>query len=148
MKENLYAIIESLITTKNVDTFLFGSKSRFNDLCYEIVSKLKEKYPHIKRIYVRAEFPYIDESYNSFLLERYEETYFPERIINAGKAVYIERNYEMIDKSAFCILYYDENYLPPKRKNKYQYLLDYQPKSGTKLAYEYAKAKKKQILRL
>ena len=57
--------------------FLFGSKSRFDDLCYEAVTELKKKYVHIQRIYVRAEFPYIDESYKSYLLKGYEETYYP-----------------------------------------------------------------------
>jgi len=52
--QQLYSIIENLIIEEKVDTFLFGSKSRFNSLCHEQVTKIKEKYPHIKRIYVRA----------------------------------------------------------------------------------------------
>lgn len=35
--------IEKLIVENGVGTFLFGSKSQFDDLCYEIVSELKEK---------------------------------------------------------------------------------------------------------
>ena len=35
-----------------VDTVLFGSKSAFDDLCYEIVSE----FAGLKRVYVRAEF--------------------------------------------------------------------------------------------
>ena len=103
-----------------------------------MVTDLKEKYPHIKRIYVRAEFPYIDDSYKKYLLESYEDTYYPEKMINAGRAAYVERNYEMIDNSSYCICYYDENYAPPKRRNSRRDLTDYQPKSGTKLAYDYA----------
>mgnify|MGYP002771653648 FL=1 len=103
-----------------------------------IVTELKEKYPHIKRIYVRAEFPYIDDSYRNYLLERFEDTYYPEKMIDAGKAAYIERNYEMINKSKYCIVFYDENYVPPKRKHSRKDLIEYQPQSGTKLAYEYA----------
>ena len=78
LRSNLADTIEKLIINDKVDTFLFGSKSRFNDLCYEIVSELKEKYHHIKRVYVRAEFPVIDESYERYLLSRYEDTYFSE----------------------------------------------------------------------
>lgn len=137
----LYTAIEELIINKKVHTFLFGSKSQFNALCHEIVSNLKEKYPHTKRIYVRAEFPYITDSYKDFLLESYEDTYFPEKVISAGKASYVERNYEMIRKSNFCICYYSENYTPPKQKNSKNCLFEYQPQSGTKLAYEYAKKK-------
>ncbi|MBR6523759.1 MAG: hypothetical protein IKT39_04030 [Clostridia bacterium] len=58
----------------------------------------------------------------------------------------MERNQEMINKSKFCVVYYDENYLPPWRKNSRRDLFDYQPKSGTKVAYEYAVKKKKHII--
>lgn len=137
----LNEIVEGLIKEGEVDTFLFGSKSKFNDLCYMVVTELKQKYPHIKRIYVRAEFSFIDEGYRSYLLKQYEDTYYPEKIINAGKAAYVERNFEMIDKSNFCVVYYDKNYAPPRRKNSRRNLTGYQPKSGTKLAYDYAKRK-------
>ena len=110
-------------------------------MCYKIVTEFREKYSHIKRIYVRAEFPYIDDNYKSFLLQNYEDTYYPEKMINAGKAAYVERNYEMINNSNFCICYYDENYTPQRRKNNRGDLIDFQQKSGTKLAYSYAKRK-------
>ena len=103
LKSKLYNEIETLITYKKVHTFLFGSKSQFDDLCYKIVTELKEKYQHIKRIYVRAEFPYIDDSYKNYLLESYEDTYYPSKMIDAGKAAYVERNYEMINNSRYCI---------------------------------------------
>ena len=45
LKSQIYALVEMLILEKKVDTFLFGSKSRFNSLCYEIATKIKEKYP-------------------------------------------------------------------------------------------------------
>ena len=117
LTEILESVIESLIKEKAVNIFYFGSKSEFDSLCLKVVTDLKEKYPHIKRIYVRAEFPYIDDSYKKYLLESYEDTYYPEKMINAGRAAYVERNYEMIDNSSYCICYYDDNYAPPKRRN-------------------------------
>lgn len=148
--ENIKNLIEDLIVNKNVGIFMFGSKSRFDDLCYDIVTELKNKYPHIKRIYVRAEFEYIDgegcKAYKDGLLEHYEDTYYPEHMIKAGKSRYVERNQEMIKKSDFCIFYYDENYQPPRRRNSKRDLFDYQPKSGTGVAYNYAiKKKDKQV---
>lgn len=116
-----------------MDTFLFGSKSRFNNLCLDTVTKIKEKYPHIKRIYVRTEYQNINEQYTNYLLESYEDTYYPEHIIAFGRAAYVERNYEMMDKSLFCIIYYDEANTPTTRK------------SGTKIALDYAVKKKKRI---
>ena len=136
LKNKLNKVIEDLIINKKVDTFLFGSKSEFNDLCLSTVTKLKVESPYIKRVYVRAEYQYIDENYKNYLLESYEETYYPQKIINAGKAAYVERNYEMTDKSSFCVMYYDESYLP-NRKNK---------KSGTKIAYEHAMQKGNEII--
>lgn len=133
LKSKLKEIIEKLIVDEKVDTFLFGSKSRFNSLCQETVTELKEKYPHIKRIYVRAEYPDINEQYTNYLLESYEDTYYPDHIRNSGKAAYVERNYEMINKSLFCVVYYDEQNAPTTRK------------SGTKIALDYAIEKGKQI---
>ncbi len=134
LRSQLFKTIEGLIAENGVDTFLFGSKSRFNDLCYEIVSELKEKYRHIKRVYVRAEFPVIDGSYENYLLERYEHTYFSEKLLRAGRAVYVERNFEMIDRSKYCLVYYDEAYAPTKRK------------SGAKIALAYARKNGKEIV--
>lgn len=136
LKDRIRETVEKLIVNEKVDCFLFGSKSRFDSLCLEIVSELKEKHPQIKRVYVRAEYPVIDEGYLAYLLEGYEETYYPEKLLGAGKAVYVERNYEMIDRSAFCVAYYDGEYTPKKRK------------SGTKLAYDYAVKRDRIILNL
>lgn len=101
LKSKLYDMVEKMIAENAVDTFLFGSKSQFNELAYDVVSELKEKYSHIKRIYVRAEYPYIDDDYKSYLLEKYEDTYYPENMIGAGKASYVERNQEMIKNSFY-----------------------------------------------
>ena len=144
--ERLRKAIEVLITEKGVNVFYFGSKSEFDDLCHQVVTELKGKYPRIKRIYVRSAFQHIPDWYEDSLLEHYEETYFPERMEKAGKASYVERNQEMINKSDYCIVYYDENYLPPRRKNSRRDITDYQPKSGTAVAYDYAVKKKKEII--
>jgi uncharacterized phage-like protein YoqJ len=148
LKAKLYNQIEELILNEKVYIFLFGSKSEFDALCLETVSKLKEKYPHIKRIYVRSAFEHITDEYKNYLLMSYDDTYFPEHIKNSGKASYVERNQEMINNSQFCIVYYDANYLPPKRKNGRRDLTDYQPKSGTALAYAYAVKKKCEIFNM
>lgn len=134
LRTKITEAVERLITYENVDTFLFGSKSRFDSLCLELVTKLKEKYPHIKRVYVRAEYPHISEYYRNYLLECYEDTYYPEKILNSGRAAYVERNYEMVDNSRFCVVYYDEQNVPATRK------------SGTGTALDYAIKKQKHII--
>ena len=124
LKSKLCEIIEKLIIKNQVDTFLFGSKSQFNSLCLKLVTQYKENYPYIKRVYVRAEYPYIDEYYKNYLLQNYEDTYYPKTVMGAGKVSYVKRNYEMINCSKFCIFYYDE-------QNSNQ-------RSGTKIALNYA----------
>jgi len=134
LRTQLSVAIESLIVDKNVDTFLFGSKSQFNDLCYELVSRAKKKYPHIKRIYVRAEFPNIDDSYRAYLLERYEGTVFPNQLLHAGRSVYVRRNFEMINQSWYCLVYFDKDRVSATQK------------SGTQIALDYAIKQKKEIV--
>ena len=134
LRAKLTGTIEKLIVDEGIDTFLFGSKSRFNDLCLEFVTRLKEKYPHIKRIYVRAEYPIIDDKYKSYLLKKYEDTYYPEKLLRAGKAVYVERNCEMIRESALCVVYYNKFEMPSTRK------------SGTKIAVDHAAKQGKRII--
>ncbi len=152
LKTVLYKEIENLIVDDEITTFLFGSKSQFDDLCYKIVSELKNKYPDIRRIYVRAESEFIDgegsRAYREGLMEHYEHTYYPESVSGAGKAVYVKRNQHMIDESAVCVVYYDENYAPSRRKHSRRDLFDYQPTSGTSVAYKYAERKKRKIVNI
>ena len=150
MKSKLYKEIEKLIQTEGIETFLFGSKSQFNDLCHKIVSDLKCKYPHIQRIYVRAEAEHIEgegsRAYREKLAQHYEKTYYPVCVSGAGKAVYVKRNCHMIDESAVCIIYYDEKYKPAKRRQSNRDLLEYQPASGTEVACRYAEKKNNQFV--
>ena len=135
LRQAVYQRIEELILWEQVDTFLFGSKSQFDRLCYKTVTQLRKKYP-LKRVYVRGEFPVIGEEYEGYLLERYEEAWFPADASRAGRAVYVARNHAMIDKSQFCLCYYREGYAPDGRK------------SGTAVAYRYACKQRKTVLNL
>ena len=132
--------VENLII-KGVTTFLFGSMSDFDDLSLNIVTKLKQKYPFVKRVYVRSSYQFIDDNYTNYLLKFYDETYFPPEIENAGKYSYVKRNYKMIDNSYYCVFYYNENYIPETKRNT-------SVNSGTKIAYTYAIKKKKEVINL
>ncbi len=133
LKAKVLMIIENLIVYEKVDKFLFGSKSKFNNLCYKAVTAAKIKHPYIKRVYVRAEYPHISEDYKNYILKDYEDTYFPERVLHSGKAAYVERNRYMIDKSRFCVVYYKEH-TPTARK------------SGTAIAVAYAQKQGRTII--
>ena len=113
--------------------------SEFDKLSWEIVSEIKQEYPSIKRVYVRSSYQHIDKLYEKYLLKSYEETFFPKKLENAGKYSYVERNYEMINLSTYCVFYYNENYIPQLKNQR---------NSGTKIAYNYAIKKKKKIINL
>ncbi len=137
------------LINNGANTFLFGNMSEFDDLSWEIVTLLKITYPFIKRVYVRSNYQYIDKTYEKYLLESYEETYFPKKLENAGKFSYVERNYEMIDNSTYCVFYYNKNYEPPLAiSNKQKIVLKSRRNSGTKIAYNYAVKKNKIIINL
>ena len=153
----LRILIEDLIVNNGVDTFLFGSRSDFNYLCLSIVTELKKKYPHIKRVgySCRSECYYLEserEKWEKYYSEKQnkevhlycvDEEYDHKTKYTAGKASYVERNKAMIDDSDLCVVYYKEDYLPEKRKYSKRHLTYYQPKSGTRLAFEYIKQRRK-----
>ena len=160
IENKLNKIIEELIINKNVNTFLFGSKSEFDSLCLKIVINLKEKYHYIKTIAytcksesatLTSEKQKQEKLYSYFFkkdihLLYVDEEYEHEKKYTSGKASYVERNYAMIEDSDYCIFYYNKNYLPKRRKFSKQDILDYQPKSGTKIAYDFAIRKRKNII--
>ena len=144
--------IVKLIENDGVNVFLFGSRSDFNELCHKIVSELREVYPDIKRIgypcrsevFVlekdrerseRIHFNVTKQEVRFYGVE--EEVEFKERW-TAGKGQYVQRNKAMIDDSSHCIFYYNEKYLPPIRQADKRSVSTYQPKSGTKIIFDYA----------
>ena len=56
LKNTVRTAVKNLIENNGVDTFLFGSKSQFNTLCYETVTELKSKYPQIQRTHTETIF--------------------------------------------------------------------------------------------
>ena len=149
-------LLEMLIIQKGVTTFLFGSRSEFDSLCHERVTLLQTKYPEIKRIMhtCRSEYACPKEekeereriaravTKREIIYQDYDGEVQSDRVYNAGRASYVERNQEMIDASDYCIFYYNSEYQPPKRKYSKRSVGEYQPKSGTALSFEYANQRK------
>ena len=146
----IYFLVKRLILEENVVKFYFGDHSHFVTLCYKVVAELQIEFPHIKLIAIPV------DSMAILLRDNEEDIKFsqachwmiydyavrPPNISKAGKASYVERNQFMIDKSDFCIVYYDPKYSPKEVYRKGRY---YQPRSGTKVALDYAISKKKTI---
>ena len=136
VKARLTTCLNALIA-EGADTFLFGSVGDFNLLCYEVVSELREVYPSIRRVYVRADHDIVSDEYIEYLYNRYEDTFFPDEVLNAGAKSYVVRNQVMVKMCDVLVTHCDVNYVPPRRT-----------KSGTKMAVSYAMQKKKRIINL
>ena len=162
VRSKLFNTIAALIA-KGADTFLFGSRSDFDALCWEVVTELKEQYPYIKRIcytaphdtaFTSKEEREQSERFFSQMMKRevhymdFEEVFCSQKSLMANKNAYIVRNQEMIDTSDICVFYYKKDYLPPKRKPTKKILPDYQSKSGTAISFDYATRQKKQIINI
>ena len=157
LKQKVREIVERLIVEEGVDTFLFGSRSNFDELCHIVVTELKEKYPHIQRIAYLCKHETACSVGTGIDLKQQikkltgRDVYVPEyenirksdRVNSAGRAAYVERNQEIINISDFCVFYYNPNYLSPKNKNSKRAVSKYQPKSGTQCAFDYVNERKK-----
>lgn len=158
LNQKVKDIIEDLIINLNVEVFLFGSHSDFDYLCHLIVTELKGKYPNIIRkcytcrsetCILESERVYWEEIYSHLkkvALLGVEEEVEHKTKYTAGYTSYVERNQAMINDSDYCVFYYDENYESEMRKYSKRSIVCYQSKSGTVLAYIYAKQRKKQII--
>lgn len=144
LEHKLKTLMVYFITVKQVKIFLFGSKSEFNDFALKLILELKKQYKFIRIVYVRAEYPNITDEYKSYLLKTYDDTVYPTFLSNAGKAAYIERNKFMIEKSNYCVFFYNENYVPKKKSYRKTMSL----KSGTQIAFDYALKCKKVVINL
>ena len=108
-------------------TFYFGGYGEFDQLCYQIVTRLKEEHVDlgIERIYCVPQERYLRKKSRYFDSEEYEDIiYLTPSFEGWYKSIYF-RNCAMIDESAFVIFYAEER-----------------AESGAYKAFKYAKRKK------
>ena len=106
LKEKVSVLVEELIQ-KGFTVFLFGGFGEFDELCYDVVSGLKEKYSTIKRVYCLHDERYLRERKRPKYLrtKAYEEfVYFPLEFDYWYTRIYY-RNCEMVDKSDYLVFY-------------------------------------------
>ncbi|MBQ8748929.1 MAG: hypothetical protein IJZ29_00450 [Clostridia bacterium] len=100
-----------LIENKNFTTFYFGGFGDFDELSYQIITKLKEKYSHIRRIYVVENENYItnirkrpkwlrEEDYEEIIYLSLHFDYWAKRIYY--------RNIAIVDECDFIIFYVND----------------------------------------
>lgn len=128
LKTKLKEIAEQLILD-GFTTFFFGGFSNFDELSRQTITELKQKYPHIKRIF----YLYNPKQYKQIKAEDVDcdELIYPDLEFDWWyKRIYF-RNVEMIKNSDFIIFYV---------KNTQN--------SGAYKAYKYAIKKKKNFLNI
>ena len=149
LKQKVKETVERLIVKEGVEAFLFGSRSKFDELCHIVVTELKEKYPYIRRIAylckhetgclvgagMELKRKIKEITGRDTYVAEYEEIKKSDRVNSAGRASYLERNQLMIDDSMFVIIYYKDLEI----KNNH---------SGTMFAYQYAEKKQRDIWQL
>lgn len=160
--KRLFLIIKKLISKYGFREFLFGSRSDFDKICHQVVTELKNsEYSFLQRVVYtcRSEFCIYENkreeieklfstNSNKVTFQGYEkEVEFKSKYV-AGRNSYIDRNKQMIDDSDFCVLFYDEDYLPNLKKKSKRDFLHYQPNSGTKIAYKYIVKKQKPFINI
>ena len=152
LKQKVRKTVERLIVEEGVDTFLFGSRSKFDELCHIVVTELKEKYPHIQRIaYLckhesgclagkgKDEQRRIKElTGRDVYIREFEDIKRSDRINSAGRGAYVERNQFMIQDSDYCIFYFQIQSSLSKQQNSKHKKNDNKKRSGTMYVYEYA----------
>ena len=147
LKQKVKETVERLIVEEGVDTFLFGSRSKFDELCHIVVTELKEKYPYIRRIAYLCKHEsgclvgtgaslrqnIKDLTGRDVYVAEYEEIKKSDRVNSAGRASYVERNQLMVDGSNFVILSINKKKCCAK--------------SGTRIVYNYAIQKNIKIIK-
>ena len=150
LKVKVREVVERLIIEEGVDTFLFGSRSKFDELCHVVVTELKENYPHIRRIayLCRHESACLvckgaeeqrclkEIAGQDICIREFEEIKKSDRINSAGRASYLERNQWMIDDSKVVLFYI------MSRESQRRF------SSGSELALKYAYRRKKNCIEL
>ncbi|MBQ7373705.1 MAG: hypothetical protein IJW64_03990 [Clostridia bacterium] len=131
--ENVLNFIENLILNEQFSVFLFGRYGEFDETCHRVVSKLKEKYPFIERIYCysdekqflreKRKGEILESAYERFLFLPLEYDYWYTRIYY--------RNCKMVDDSDFVVFYAEKRV-----------------QSGAYKILEYAIRKKKRLYNL
>ncbi len=149
----IFDTVCDLVENKGVKSFLFGSRSEFDTLCYKIVSNLRKRYELELVVYTCKHETFIDNREKEELEKAFKvcgikanlnvfdrEVEYSSKYVS-GKSSYLQRNYAMIDDCDYCLFYYNKEYKPTNVKGEIT-------NSGTALAYNYAQKRSKNIINL
>lgn len=133
LKEKIYLTFERLVERENVGYFYFGGLGEFDDLCWQVVTDLKWKYPNIKRIFCLSDPRHQRASKRPKWLKKedYEEIVYLDLNFDYWYSRIYYRNVEMVNRSDFVVFY-----------------VEHSEGSGAYKILKYAVMKKKQIINI
>ncbi len=117
----LTLVIENLIND-GFDVFYLGGYGDFDNICCSVLTKHKEKYPYIKRVFVT---PYIDKNFDK---NSYDESYYPSLENTPKRFAISKRNEKMVEQADVVVAYVIYSW------------------GGASKTLEFAKRKKKNII--
>ena len=133
LKERLTLTFENLITKENVKYIYFGEFGEFDDFCWQVITKLREKYLYVKRIFCLSDPRHLRLSKRPKWInnENYEEITYLDLDFNYYYTRIYFRNCEIINRSDFVVFY-----------------VNHTEQSGAYKALRYSIKKKKQIINI
>ena len=132
LKTKVFSTFEDLIN-QGCTYFYFGGFGAFDNLCHEIITELKNKYSHVKRVFCLSDVRHLrpskrprwlkEEDYEDFIYWNLDFDWWYQRIYY--------RNCATIDHSDVVVFYVEER-----------------EDSGAYKAFKYAQKKKKETINL
>lgn len=110
LSEKVERIVIDLIRNQNIRTFYSGNMGEFDNLCEEVIRKLKRQYSDIKIFWIA---PYFTQKMNKFNREQgiiYDGIIIPNLGMVYYKQAIIKRNQWMVDNADTVICYIEHEY--------------------------------------
>ncbi len=126
--DELKRLIEVLIKNNDFGVFYFGEFGQFDDICYQVVTELKNIYPHIQRVYISPDEKSLSKHKIKGDKEYEFQTIFALKFNWWYQRIYY-RNVSIIDNSDYVIFFVAKNIesgaykaMQYATKNKKEYL--------------------------
>lgn len=133
LKNRIRGILDQMIKNENFTVFYFGGFGMFDDLCWQIITELKDKYMHIKRVFclVDPRHQRISKRPKCLKVEDYEEFIYLDLEFDWWYTRIYYRNCEIVNQSDFIVFYANDV-----------------ASSGAYKIYQYAKKNRKNLINL
>ena len=132
IKEQVKSVVTEIIENEGFDTFYFGGLGDFDDLCFEVLHSLKEKYPHIRLVFCFTDDRSLRKGSYDKTKKGFDECICLPLECNWWYTWIYYRNIAVISVSDLCVFYADPT----------------AEKSGARKALSYAVLKKKRFINL